>query len=361
MLGAQLSSRRLLPILVTVIVAGGVFYIISRLLAFAQLFGKLGPHAGIEITQEQVMIQHNATNPDPRTPVVPQIVHQIFHNWKDPSNNELPEDWMRMRQSCIDKNPGWIMKIWHAEDSRAFIAEHYAWFLPTYDGYKFPIQRVDVMRYFAVRLYGGIYLDLDNGCEESLEALRYFPAFTTDGGHGALSNNIIGGQPEHPWLVMMTENLPAYNWNWILPYAIVMYNSGQWYLTAIWEKYHAKLNKDGTIPGFEGTYGPIHRMLMDGRDGADRWVFFNHGGHGGTWGAGDDWLWVWLGLHWMEVVVEMIVFIIFLILSCVCCVRCIRRRRMRNKGYRKVDGENDLELSEGPLSSPHRRSSTDIR
>lgn len=43
-----------------------------------------------------------------------------------------------------------------------FIEDNYNWFLPTYDSYKFPIQRVDVMRYFIIRYYGGIYLDLDN-------------------------------------------------------------------------------------------------------------------------------------------------------------------------------------------------------
>jgi mannosyltransferase OCH1-like enzyme len=46
--------------------------------------------------------------------------------------------------------------------SRDFIAKEYPWFLSTYDGYAFPIQRVDTVRYFILRHYGGIYLDLDN-------------------------------------------------------------------------------------------------------------------------------------------------------------------------------------------------------
>ena len=185
------------------------------------------------------------------------------------------------------------------------------------------------------------------GCEESLEALRYMPAFTTDGGLGALSNNIIGAQPEHPWLVMMTESLLAYKWNWFLPYAIVMYNSGQWYLTEIWEKYHARLRADGTLPGFPtaSKWAPLHRVLMDGRPGADRWLFFNNKGHGGTWGAGDDWIWAWIGDHWVQFVSEIIVAILFSVIGAVCCVRCVRRRRMRRKGYQHVSGGDDaLEL-----------------
>ena len=108
---APLRSRRLVPWLAGLGLAALVVYVIVRLLAFAQLFGKLGPHAGIEITQEQVMMLHNATDPDPRTPPIPRIVHQIFHNWKEPGKHDIPEDWARMRQSCIDKNPGWDVKV----------------------------------------------------------------------------------------------------------------------------------------------------------------------------------------------------------------------------------------------------------
>ena len=106
---AQLRSRRLLPVFVGVALTSLALYIIIRLLAFAQLFGKLGPHAGIEISQQQVLQMHNGSN-DPR-PAFPKMIHQIFHNWKEPGNHEMPEDWARMRQTCIDKNPGWEFKV----------------------------------------------------------------------------------------------------------------------------------------------------------------------------------------------------------------------------------------------------------
>ncbi|TLS26550.1 hypothetical protein PpBr36_05490 [Pyricularia pennisetigena] len=339
-----------------------LFYIVVRLLAFAQLFGKLGPHAGIAITQEQVLEAYN--NNTAKEPVIPRIIHQIYHNWKDPESKELPGDWSAARQTCIDRNPGWDVKvcapsrqqciprltcyqIWHSQDSLAFIANEYPWFLATYEGYKYPIQRVDVMRYFLVRKYGGIYIDLDNGCEASLEPFRSLPAFTTDGGLGALSNNIIGAQPEHPWTRMLTENLEAYNWNWLLPYARVMYNSGQWYLTAMWERYHARL-RGGIVPPYAGSgWAKLHRVMMDEREGADRWVFWNHAGHGGTWGAGDDWFWAWLGQHWIEVVVEAITAVVALLTSFVCCLKCSRRRRLRrivDRAYKPVKFEDDVDV-----------------
>lgn len=40
--------------------------------------------------------------------------------------------------------------------------KHYPWFLPTYVAYPYSIQRVDVLRYFLLHHYGGIYIDLDS-------------------------------------------------------------------------------------------------------------------------------------------------------------------------------------------------------
>lgn len=54
------------------------------------------------------------------------------------------------------------VQLWSEKSSRDFIETHYPWFLRTYDRYRFPVQRVDAVRYFILMHYGGIYLDLDN-------------------------------------------------------------------------------------------------------------------------------------------------------------------------------------------------------
>ncbi len=46
--------------------------------------------------------------------------------------------------------------------SRDFIEKEYSWFLETYDNFKFPVQKVDALRYLLMRHYGGIYIDLDD-------------------------------------------------------------------------------------------------------------------------------------------------------------------------------------------------------
>ena len=47
---------------------------------------------------------------------------------------------------------------------RQLIADHFPWFLATYDGYPSYIQRRDAARYFIVYKHGGVYADLDYEC-----------------------------------------------------------------------------------------------------------------------------------------------------------------------------------------------------
>ena len=51
-------------------------------------------------------------------------------------------------------------KLWSDASSRAFIAEKYPWFLQNFDGYPYPIQRADAIRYFVLHHYGGVYLEI---------------------------------------------------------------------------------------------------------------------------------------------------------------------------------------------------------
>src|SRR5437868_4915078 len=54
--------------------------------------------------------------------------------------------------------------LWTDDRSIRFLALYYPWFLPTYNNYKYDIQRADAIRYFVLYHYGGIYLDTDIGC-----------------------------------------------------------------------------------------------------------------------------------------------------------------------------------------------------
>ena len=94
----------------------------------------------------------------------------IYQTWK--SKTSLPENFAHWRASFARLNPGYTLLLWDDADNRQFIADHFAWFLPTYDGFPQEIFRVDAVRYFFLYLHGGIYVDLDTQCLKPLDPLR---------------------------------------------------------------------------------------------------------------------------------------------------------------------------------------------
>ncbi|KAJ9137892.1 Mannosyl phosphorylinositol ceramide synthase SUR1 [Pleurostoma richardsiae] len=337
------SSRIALLLLLLLAVS----YLGTRILRFVRIFG---PHAGVRLTQDEAALAHNSTTPDPRPQLVPKIIHQIFHNWKDPGNEAMPSDWDGLRQTCIDLNPGWEYKLWTEKISRTFIESNYPWFLGAYDAFKFPVQRVDALRYFLMRHYGGIYIDLDNGCRESLEPLLFYPVWVTDGGHGALSNNILGAQPGHAFYRLLTDSIIPYAWNYPLPYVTISYATGQWFETVIWEDYHARLpspqrsSSTANSPKAAATDAtdinmehdkPLHRIMMDMRPGADRWVFFTQE-RGGTWDNWDNHVFGWIGSHLLAVLCAALVAVAMLAAVAWYLLRACHALHRRCRVYRPL-------------------------
>lgn len=313
----------LLYVLPVVLVLGAGFL---RLIAFINLFFE---HSGIVLTQQQAADAHSATSSDSRPQVIPKIIHQVFHNWRQPGNDTLPADWTAVRQTCIDLNPDFQHMLWTESSSREFISREYPWFLNTYDGYRFPVQRVDAVRYFLLLHYGGIYMDLDNGCSASLEPLLYYPVWITDGGRGALSNNILGARPHHPFWSLLTKSLRDYNYHYLFPYMTISYASGQWFETAIWQQYHSMLPDPDKTPGQENR---LYRLMMDDRkEIADPWVFFTQA-RGGTWINWDNMLFMWIGDH-----VALIVIMVFFLIGVATWIGLrLARRYKRSRGYTRL-------------------------
>ncbi|KAJ5610659.1 hypothetical protein N7510_007378 [Penicillium lagena] len=337
-MGVRRGHKRFLPAALLAILSfwglALTLHCAKRIVAFAQLFGIFKDHAGVRITQDEIFASYNSTNSEIQSPPVPRIIHKIFHNWSNPDDDSLPADWQPEHQTCLDFNPDWEHMLWTTKSSEEFIRKEFRWFLSTYKSYKYPVQRVDAMKYFALRHYGGIYIDMDNGCSANLDPLTLYPAFTTDGGHGALSNNIIGGQPGHPYFVLLTENLMLWKVNYLLPYVTIMFCSGQWFSTAMWEKYHSLLSSDGSLRGIAGAgWNPLHRVLMDMRPGADPWVFFTQT-QGESWADWDYTLLKTIGDHIVLFISFLTALVGFLIWS---CVRFRARSNIDDREHKKMD------------------------
>ena len=109
--------------------------------------------------------------------------------------------------------------------------------------YKYPIQRVDALRYMLLYEYGGMILssspldaadkkkgavlDMDLDCRRSLGPLRRF-AFTAPAAHPVgFSNGFMMAARRHPFVGQLIRHLRKYDRNWFgLPYATVMFSTG---------------------------------------------------------------------------------------------------------------------------------------
>ncbi|KAL1964192.1 hypothetical protein VTN77DRAFT_7150 [Rasamsonia byssochlamydoides] len=224
----------------------------------------------------------NSSLIETRPQIIPKIIHQTY------KNESIPEHWVGPQRSCIELHPDYEYKLWTNEKAREFIAQEYPWFLDTYDGYLYPIQRADAIRYFVLAHFGGTYIDLDDGCNRRLDPLLAYPAWVRRTVPTGISNDAMGAVPQHPFFLRVIESLQAYDRNWLLPYITVMYSTGPLFLSVIWKEYM----RDG--PDDAGRV----RVLMQDEYNRFSWSFFTHN-RGNSWHGQDAQLIFWMGKHWL--------------------------------------------------------------
>ena len=84
-----------------------------------------------------------------------KIIHQTYKDENIPSHWEISRDmWQKY-------HPEYTYMFWTDHSIREFIKTNYPDFLEIHDKYPHNIQRADMIRYFILYHYGGIYSDLD--------------------------------------------------------------------------------------------------------------------------------------------------------------------------------------------------------
>ncbi|KAB5596256.1 glycosyltransferase C17G8.11c [Ceratobasidium theobromae] len=167
----------------------------------------------------------NATDA-PTTERIPRIIHQT---WK---TDVLPERWQSVSKTCRDLMPDYEYMLWTDQASDDFIAEHYPWFLATFRGYTYPIQRADTIRYFVLHHYGGVYLDLDVGCRRRLDPLLTYPVVLPKTIPVGVSNDLMFAEKEHPFMIQTIHALMTFDINYVINYPTVMFSTGPMFLSA---------------------------------------------------------------------------------------------------------------------------------
>ena len=175
----------------------------------------------------------NSINP----PRIPRIIHQT---WK---TCDIPARWNRTVQSVRRLNANQFeYRLWTDEDMHKFVRHEEPYlYQNTFLKYLFNIQRVDAFRYIVLHRFGGIYIDLDNGCSRSLESLLnvleaidpqtiHLAAFPRTRPIG-ITNGFMISTKGHPFFKILVSRLSLFNHNYLINYLTVMISAGPSYLS----------------------------------------------------------------------------------------------------------------------------------
>ncbi|KAF9495415.1 hypothetical protein BDN71DRAFT_877576 [Pleurotus eryngii] len=229
---------------------------------------------------------------------IPRIIHQT---WK---SETLPEKWKEVSQGCRDMMPDYEYMLWTDEGSRDFIAEHYPWFLDTFDAYPYVIQRADAIRYFVLHKYGGIYIDLDIGCLRPMDPLLVYPVILPKTIPVGVSNDLMFAEQGHPFMEQTIHNLVTFDHSWVLNYPTVMFSTGPMFLSAQYGIYTS------SHPSGQVRILPKSLYGKNAKEGEAPHSFFSHY-YGSSWHADDAAFIAFLGmwgkaLMWIGLVILVI-------------------------------------------------------
>lgn len=141
---------------------------------------------------------------------IPKILHQTYRD-----NHSIPWQWQQASNSCRTLHSNYQYRFWNDIDARHLIENELPDLLPTFDSYPYDIQRADVIRLVVLYVYGGIYLDLDIICLQSLDQLLKYDFIVPRTSPVGLSNDVIISKARHPFLLQLLENLPRANRNYL--------------------------------------------------------------------------------------------------------------------------------------------------
>lgn len=187
----------------------------------------------------------------PYKDVVPPILHHIALGKKNP---RWQAQWRVARQSCLDWHPGWEAHLWTDDKAEAFVSKRFPQMYSVWKGYRYPVQRVDALRYMVLYEYGGVILDLDLICNRALGPLRRFDFVAPAAVPSGFSIGFMMASQHNTFVKALVDNLPNYDKQWLgLPYPTIMFSSGCHYASTVYMAYEGRSSVK-ILPG------PLHSL-----------------------------------------------------------------------------------------------------
>lgn len=214
----------------------------------------------------------------------------------------MPDNWRAARYSCQKLNPDFVFQLWTDEDARNFIEREFGKLaLANYDSYPYSIERVDAFRYYLLYRLGGIYMDLDVGCHQSLRPLLRYEALFPETDPAGISNDFMVSRPGHPFFASLIKALPDNNWRYLMgtKYPTVMFSTGPAFVDLqLLDYYQSSRGKDQQKES--AATAAVHLLRSD--DYGNRAESFLYHTHGSSWHGNDAAMVFWLQKHWGKAV-----------------------------------------------------------
>lgn len=145
---------------------------------------------------------------------IPKIIHQIWVE-KIP----LPEFFYQFGETWKVFNPSWEYIFWDKSKIDSFVQKNFPDYISILKGYKYDVQRWDVIRYLILYKFGGVYVDFDYECLESIDNLLLDKncCFGLEPEEHAtifqkkivISNAFIAIKPKHPFMKQILKTVKS--------------------------------------------------------------------------------------------------------------------------------------------------------
>ncbi|KAK3899523.1 glycosyltransferase [Staphylotrichum tortipilum] len=277
----------------------------------ARSFYLSAAHDGFDVTFANYSATQTSAAPFPD--LVPPVLHHISLG----SGAATHSKWTEVRQSCLDAHPGWDAFLWTDETADALVAEHFPALRDMWMAYRFPIQKIDALRYMVLYHYGGVVLDMDLQCKRAFGPLRRFEFVAPAAHPTGFSIGFMMASKGNEYVGRLVDSLRRYNRHWLgLPYPTVMFSTGCHYASTI-HAFHPNRTSLKILAG------PRSQPRMHNLNGPVSTPLFNHLGSS-SWHSYDAAMIVGLGKHHgrkLPIVFGVGVAVGFLV------IRRVRRRR----------------------------------
>jgi len=193
----------------------------------------------------------NQLSAAPLEDLVPPVIHHISLGT---NGTHWRTEWKDTVQSCLDVHPGWESHLWTDETASAFVADKFPALKDMWDSYRYPIERIDALRYMVLYEYGGVVLDMDLKCRRALGPLRRFSFVAPEAHPTGFSISFMMASKHNGFVGDIVRNLSVYDKHWLgLPYPTVMFSTGCHFASVI-HAYQSDRTQLKILPG------PMHSL-----------------------------------------------------------------------------------------------------